>query len=155
MREALWWARSGRGNIMVAYPSVDVSALTALAGDETLTAAVTVMIDTVERVGLACARWWRPCGAPGRQGRRVKAIGAGHSFTGVAVTDGVGDIDEQSIAGATATGTHVPDSGCRVCRPGSWVCGSCSPTGRSCSARRRSSPTCSRLLGWASEPSAS
>ncbi|MDN5765673.1 MAG: FAD-binding protein [Humibacillus sp.] len=87
----------------------------------------------------------------GRQGSRVKAIGAGHSFTGVAVTDGVGldvgalsgvttidatrgevtvragtplrvlndelgqlglalpnlgDIDQQSIAGATATGTH-------------------------------------------------
>ncbi len=87
----------------------------------------------------------------GRSGLRVKAIGAGHSFTGVAVTDGVGldlgalsgvttidptrgevtvragtplrvlgdeleqlglalpnlgDIDEQSIAGATATGTH-------------------------------------------------
>ncbi|MEO6997802.1 MAG: D-arabinono-1,4-lactone oxidase [Terracoccus sp.] len=87
----------------------------------------------------------------GRQGLRVKAIGAGHSFTGVALTDGVGldlgalsgvttidptrgevtvragtslrvlgdeldqlglalpnlgDIDQQSIAGATATGTH-------------------------------------------------
>jgi L-gulonolactone oxidase len=85
------------------------------------------------------------------RGLRVKAIGAGHSFTGVAVTDGVqlrlgaltgvttidstrgeatvragtslhvlndelaqfgfalpnlGDIDRQSIAGATATGTH-------------------------------------------------
>jgi L-gulonolactone oxidase len=84
-------------------------------------------------------------------GRRVKAIGAGHSFTGVAATDGVqvvldgltglvdadpgtglvtllagtrlrdipallaphglamanlGDIDEQSIAGAISTGTH-------------------------------------------------
>ena len=86
-----------------------------------------------------------------RKGLRVKAIGAGHSFTGVAVTDGVqlrlsaltgitsidstrgeatvragtplhvlveelaafgyalpnlGDIDRQSLAGATATGTH-------------------------------------------------
>ena len=87
----------------------------------------------------------------GRRGLRVKAIGAGHSFTGAAVTDGVGldlgalsgvtttdatrgevtvragtslrvlgdeldqlglalpnlgDIDRQSLAGATATGTH-------------------------------------------------
>ncbi len=50
VREALWWARSGHDNIMVAYPSVDVSALTALAGDETLTTAVTVMIDSIEHV---------------------------------------------------------------------------------------------------------
>jgi len=87
----------------------------------------------------------------GARGLRVKAIGAGHSFTGVAVTDGVqlrlgaltgvtsidatrgeatvragtplhvlneelaafgcalpnlGDIDRQSLAGATSTGTH-------------------------------------------------
>ena len=87
----------------------------------------------------------------GARGLRVKAIGAGHSFTGVAVTDGVqlrlgaltgvtsidatrgeatvragtplhvlneelaafgcalpnlGDIDRQSLAGATGTGTH-------------------------------------------------
>ncbi len=96
--------------------------------------------EVVEEVGKAAAR-----------GLRVKAIGAGHSFTGVAVTDGVqlrlgalsgvtsidstrgeatvragtplhvlneelasfgyalpnlGDIDRQSIAGATGTGTH-------------------------------------------------
>ena len=96
--------------------------------------------DVVEEVRRAAAR-----------GLRVKAIGAGHSFTGVAVTDGVqlrlgaltgvtsidstrgeatvragtplhvlneelatfgyampnlGDIDRQSIAGATGTGTH-------------------------------------------------
>ena len=50
VREALWWARAGHDNIMVAYPSVDVPALTALAGDETLTATVTVMIDSVEHV---------------------------------------------------------------------------------------------------------
>jgi L-gulono-1,4-lactone dehydrogenase len=96
--------------------------------------------EVVEEVRSAAAR-----------GLRVKAIGAGHSFTGVAVTDGLqlrlgalsgvtsidatrgeatvragtplhllneelaafgyalpnlGDIDRQSIAGATATGTH-------------------------------------------------
>ena len=96
--------------------------------------------EVVEEVQRAAAR-----------GLRVKAIGAGHSFTGVAVTDGVqlrlgaltgvtsidstrgeatvragtplhvlneelaafgyalpnlGDIDRQSLAGATATGTH-------------------------------------------------
>lgn len=50
VREALWWAQSGHRNIMVAYPSVDVTALAVLAGDETLTAAVTVMIDSVEHV---------------------------------------------------------------------------------------------------------
>ncbi|OFE15128.1 alanine racemase [Humibacillus sp. DSM 29435] len=50
VREALWWARSGHDNIMVAYPSVDVAALTTLAGDHALTTAVTVMIDSVEHV---------------------------------------------------------------------------------------------------------
>lgn len=50
VREALWWARSGQRNIMVAYPSVDVSALVDLAGDQALSTAVTVMIDSVEHV---------------------------------------------------------------------------------------------------------
>jgi L-gulonolactone oxidase len=127
--------------------------------------------EVVEEVERAAAR-----------GLRVKAVGAGHSFTGVAVTDGVqlrlgaltgvtsidstrgeatvragtplhvlneelavfgyalpnlGDIDRQSIAGATATGTHgtglrVPglSAGIRALRlvlaDGSVV--SCSPT---------------------------
>lgn len=31
--EALWWARAGHSNVLVAYPSVDVPALTRLAGD--------------------------------------------------------------------------------------------------------------------------
>nr|WP_223128664.1 D-arabinono-1,4-lactone oxidase [Terrabacter sp. MAHUQ-38] len=127
--------------------------------------------EVVEEVERAAAR-----------GLRVKAIGAGHSFTGVAVTDGVqlrlgaltgvtsidstrgeatvragtplhvlneelavfgyalpnlGDIDRQSLAGATATGTHgtglrVPglSAGIRALRlvlaDGSVV--TCSPT---------------------------
>ncbi|MDN5765672.1 MAG: alanine racemase [Humibacillus sp.] len=50
VHEALWWARSGQHDIMVAYPSVDVSALDDLAGDQTLKTAVTVMIDSVEHV---------------------------------------------------------------------------------------------------------
>ena len=50
VREALWWARSGHDDIMVAYPSVDVTALTELAGEEGCRAAVTVMIDSVEHV---------------------------------------------------------------------------------------------------------
>ncbi|MEO6997803.1 MAG: alanine racemase [Terracoccus sp.] len=50
VREALWWARAGQRNLMVAYPSADVSALADLVADETLTGAVTVMIDSVEHV---------------------------------------------------------------------------------------------------------
>ena len=52
LREALWWARDGHSNILVAYPSVDVEALTELAATPTLRAAVTVMVDSVEHVDL-------------------------------------------------------------------------------------------------------
>src|SRR5262245_19949916 len=38
--EALWWARSGVDDIFVAYPSVDIAALSELASDPRLTAAV-------------------------------------------------------------------------------------------------------------------
>ena len=37
VREALWWARAGHDDILVAYPSVDVPALTELAADPALT----------------------------------------------------------------------------------------------------------------------
>jgi D-serine deaminase-like pyridoxal phosphate-dependent protein len=48
--EALWWARAGHTELMVAYPSVDVPALTELASDASLTAAVAVMVDSIEHV---------------------------------------------------------------------------------------------------------
>jgi D-serine deaminase-like pyridoxal phosphate-dependent protein len=48
--EALWWARAGHADLMVAYPSVDVPALTELAADPGLTAAVAVMVDSIEHV---------------------------------------------------------------------------------------------------------
>lgn len=52
VREALWWAREGYTNLMVAYPSVDVPALTELAADPVLRSAVSVMVDDVELVDL-------------------------------------------------------------------------------------------------------
>jgi D-serine deaminase-like pyridoxal phosphate-dependent protein len=48
--EALWWARAGQRNIMVAYPSVDVPALAELARDPELTSAIAVMVDSIEHV---------------------------------------------------------------------------------------------------------
>jgi D-serine deaminase-like pyridoxal phosphate-dependent protein len=48
--EALWWARAGHDNLMVAYPSVDVPALSELAADPALTSAVAVMVDSIEHV---------------------------------------------------------------------------------------------------------
>ena len=45
--EAIWWARSGHTDLMVAYPSVDVPALTELASDPALTSAVAVMVDPI------------------------------------------------------------------------------------------------------------
>jgi len=50
VREALWWARAGHTDLMVAYPSVDVPALTELASDPALTSAVAVMVDSIEHV---------------------------------------------------------------------------------------------------------
>ena len=50
VREALWWARDGHDDLLVAYPSVDVPALAELAADPALTRAVIVMIDSVEHV---------------------------------------------------------------------------------------------------------
>ncbi len=52
LREALWWARAGHSNLLVAYPSVDVAALTEFATDPALRAAVCVMVDSVELVDL-------------------------------------------------------------------------------------------------------
>lgn len=52
VREAIWWARAGHTNLLVAYPSVDVPALTQLVADPDLRAAVCVMVDSVELVDL-------------------------------------------------------------------------------------------------------
>ena len=50
LEEALTWARGGHRDVLVAYPSVDVPALERLSADPALTAAVTVMVDSVEHV---------------------------------------------------------------------------------------------------------
>jgi D-serine deaminase-like pyridoxal phosphate-dependent protein len=51
--EALWLARCGAsGDILVAYPTADLAALTELAGDEAAAAAITVMVDSVEHLDL-------------------------------------------------------------------------------------------------------
>ncbi|MEW1954637.1 alanine racemase [Terrabacter sp. NPDC080008] len=65
VREALWWAGAGHTNVMVAYPSVDVPALTRLATDPALTPAVTVMVDSVEHVDFIARE------VPGHRGLRV------------------------------------------------------------------------------------
>ena len=65
VREALWWARDGHDNLLVAYPSVDVPALAELAADPALTRAVVVMIDSVEHVDFIARE------VPGHEGLRV------------------------------------------------------------------------------------
>ena len=45
LAEALWWARDGQADIMVAYPSVDIEGIRALAEDADLAARVTITID--------------------------------------------------------------------------------------------------------------
>ena len=52
LREALWWAREGFTNLLVAYPSVDLLALGELASEPGLRGAVCVMVDSVEGVDL-------------------------------------------------------------------------------------------------------
>lgn len=48
--EAIWWARRGRADILLGYPSVDAGALRAVAADRALSAAVAVMTDSLEHV---------------------------------------------------------------------------------------------------------
>ena len=48
--EAVWLASSGVRDVFVAYPSVDVEALCAVAADDTLRREVTVTVDSVEHV---------------------------------------------------------------------------------------------------------
>jgi D-serine deaminase-like pyridoxal phosphate-dependent protein len=64
-REAVWWARSGQRDVLLAYPSVEVEALTEIAGDPDLRAAVTVMVDSVEHVDFLARQ------VPGHGGLRV------------------------------------------------------------------------------------
>src|SRR5215471_4284379 len=129
-------------------------------------------------------------------GQRVKAVGAGHSFTSIACTDGVqvdlsgygrvlghdaatnrvtvesgiplhrlsdeldarglalenmGDIDRQTISGATQPPPTAPGSGSATCRPRSWACGWSPATARSSRRRRPTpgtrTPRCSRRPG--------
>ena len=56
LAEALWLCRrDAADDILVAYPSADRAALAALAADEALAAAVTIMVDSVEQLDLVDA----------------------------------------------------------------------------------------------------
>ena len=57
--EAVWLARSGIGDVFVAYPSVDVAAVRTVAADEELRREVTLTVDSVEHV-----RWLRDALGP-------------------------------------------------------------------------------------------
>jgi D-serine deaminase-like pyridoxal phosphate-dependent protein len=63
--EALTWARAGHTDVLVAYPSVDVPALSQLAADPALVSAVAVMIDSVEHADFLARE------VPGARGLRV------------------------------------------------------------------------------------
>lgn len=52
LAEALWLARHGHSDVLVGYPSVDLSALTELGQEPALAAAVTVMIDATAHLDL-------------------------------------------------------------------------------------------------------
>ena len=64
-REAIWWARSGQRDVLLAYPSVDVEALAEIATDAEVRASVAVMVDSVEHVDLLARD------VPGHVGLRV------------------------------------------------------------------------------------
>lgn len=63
--EAVWLAREGQRDVFVAYPSVDVEALTAVGADADLRREVTVTVDSVEHV-----RWLRDT-----LGERARGLG--------------------------------------------------------------------------------
>ncbi|MFF0491708.1 amino acid deaminase/aldolase [Nocardia sp. NPDC004068] len=50
--EAIWLARRGAGDILLGYPTAHRAALAELGGDETLRAAITLMIDDVAQLDL-------------------------------------------------------------------------------------------------------
>lgn len=50
--EAIWLARAGASDVLVAYPTVDTAALTELAGTETLARAITVMVDDPQQLAM-------------------------------------------------------------------------------------------------------
>lgn len=52
LREALWWARRGAGDVLVGYPTADTGALAELAADPSLRAAVTLMVDDAAHLAL-------------------------------------------------------------------------------------------------------
>lgn len=52
LTEALWLARLGHDDLLVAYPTVDRTALAALGSDEDLAGRVMVMVDSVEHLDL-------------------------------------------------------------------------------------------------------
>ncbi|MDO0928527.1 amino acid deaminase/aldolase [Streptomyces sp. TG1A-8] len=66
LAESLWLARSGFGDILLAYPSADRSGYAELTADPKLAGAVTVMVDDVAQLGLIDA-----CRAGGREVVRV------------------------------------------------------------------------------------
>jgi D-serine deaminase-like pyridoxal phosphate-dependent protein len=53
VREALWLASQGVGDVLLGYPSVDTGALDELAADPRAAAAVTLMVDDIAQVDLA------------------------------------------------------------------------------------------------------
>lgn len=52
LAEALWLCRSGFSDLVVAYPTVDRAALTALGSSDVLAASVTVMVDDIAHLDL-------------------------------------------------------------------------------------------------------
>jgi D-serine deaminase-like pyridoxal phosphate-dependent protein len=61
--EALWLARDGHDDVLVAYPTADRAALRDLATDETAAARVTLMVDDVAQLDLLDAALEGPDGA--------------------------------------------------------------------------------------------
>ncbi|GCE75750.1 alanine racemase [Cellulomonas biazotea] len=55
VREAVWLAEQGVDDVLLGYPSVDTTALDALAADGRAAAAVTLMVDDVAQADLAAA----------------------------------------------------------------------------------------------------
>lgn len=52
LHEAEWLVRDGFENVLMAYPTVDRSALAALANDETLASTITLMVDDIAHLDL-------------------------------------------------------------------------------------------------------
>lgn len=82
LRESIWLVRDGLDDVVVAYPSVDTAVLTELISDQTLSDAITLMVDHPDHLGLL-ASVHRQAGSPPHRFRVCLDLDCSYRFAGL------------------------------------------------------------------------